>query len=632
MPDLRRAYRKVSILALVSTLAAVSACHDRYFISGTVSGLPDGTQVVLEDNGGGSLRVSWNGTFTFFTQVPQNGSYLVTVATQPTGATCTVSNGRGAGVTANVDNVSVACSTDTYTISGSLSGLAGGAQVVLEDNGADPLTVSANGSFRFATPAAFDGSYLVTVATQPAGATCTVSNGSGAGVTADIESVSVVCASNTFTIGGTVSGLANGAQVTLDDNGASPLTLRANGVFTFATPVVEQGSYNVTLGTQPVGQTCTVSNGSGTHVNINVANVAVTCSADAYTIGGTVSGLAGSTQVTLDNNGSDALTLTANGAFTFPTPIAYGGAYAVTIDTQPIGQFCAVTNDTGSDVAMNISTVGVSCAANLVTFAVPGTYTWTVPAGVSAVQIVATGGGGGGGGTWGSHAGQTGGGGAVVTSTLSVTAGQVLTLVVGGGGGAGAIGPGSGNGYTCGAGGGGGGSSTVDAGGASQIIAGGGGGGGSCNSATAGGSGGGSEGAGGNGGAIQYEATGGSGGVGGVGGAGGVAEEDGSGFAGSNGSGGAGGVGGNNGGQYPGGAGGSGTGAGTGGIDSQNNLAGGGGGGYGGGGTGTRPGTGGGAGGSTGPAGTTYAPASNGGGSAANGGDGSIVITIGPVG
>jgi hypothetical protein len=605
----------------------VTCSTDTYTIAGSLSGLASGAQLVLSNNGIDSLTVAAGGPFTFATPVAYNGSYLVTVATQPTGATCTVSNGSGAGLTANISNVTVTCSTDTYTISGSTSGLGTGAHVVLSNNGTDAMTVSADGPFTFTTPVAYNGSYAATVSTQPTGATCTVSNGSGAGVAANISNVAVNCSSNTYAIGGTVTGLARSTQVTLDNNAGDSLTLTANGAFTFATQVVSQGSYNVTVGTQPTGETCTVINGSGSNLSQLVSNVSVICSINTYTIGGSVSGLAGSAQVTLDDNGADPLILTSDGSFTFVTPVAYNSAYVVTIGTQPAGQLCTVTNGSGLAVTADVSNVSVSCTASTVRFTTPGSYTWTVPAGVSSIQIVATGGGGGGGGMWGVGAGQVGGAGAVVTSTLNVTAGQVLSLVVSGGGGTGASGPGSGGGYTCGAGGGGGGSSNVDSGTTDQIIAGGGGGGGSCNNATNGGSGGGTGGAGGAGGTTS-RASGGSGGAGGIGGAGGGGMRFGTGVRGSDGSGGAGGGGGNNSVSYPGGSGGSGVGAGIGGIDTTNDLAGGGGGGYGGGGTGVRPGTGGGAGGSTGPAGSTYAPAGNGGASATNGGDGSIVITL----
>ncbi len=604
---------------------ALAACHSsgpaQFTVAGTVSGLASGANVVLSDNGTGNLAVAANGAFAFASPVMAGGSYDVAVTTQPSGELCVVTNGSGVDVTANVSNVSVVCSTRSFTISGAISGLSSGAQVVLENNGANSLTVSADGAFTFSGTVPYDGAYAVTVATQPAGEICTVSNGMGAAVTADITNVSVTCSIETFGVGGTVSGLPSGGQVTLENNGGDSLTIAANGVFTFSTPIAYGGSYAVTVGAQPTGQVCTVSGGSGSNVTYNVTGVAVTCSTETFSVAGTLSGLAAGAQVTLYDNGADPLTLAANGTFQFSTPIAYQGSYTVTVATQPTAQTCTVASGSGTQVTANVTGISVTCVQT--SFATAGSYTWTVPSGVSSIQIVATGGGGGGGGMSGTTPGETGGAGGVVTSTVSVTTGEILDIVVGGGGGAGS------NQTTgiFGPSGGGGGSTDVTASGL-VIIAGGGGGGGGANwggNATPGGNGGGSGGAGGSGG-TGANGSGGSGGNGGVGGAGGqfpgpITEY---GLNGSNGSGGAGGAGGNNG--TAGGAGGSGTGAGAGG-DGSSPAGGGGGGGYGGGGSGVQ-GTGGGAGGSTGPSGSTYAAATNGGASASQGADGSVVITI----
>ena len=76
-------------------------------------------------------------------------------------------------------------------------------------------------------------------------------------------------------------------------------------------------------------------------------------------IGGVVSGLQGS--LVLRNNGGDDLTLSTSGAFTFATTIANGAAYAVTVQAQPDGQSCTVTDGAGN-AAANITTVSVRCA------------------------------------------------------------------------------------------------------------------------------------------------------------------------------------------------------------------------------------------------------------------------------
>jgi len=90
-----------------------------------------------------------------------------------------------------------------------------------------------------------------------------------------------------------------------------------------------------------------------------------------YTISGTLSGLTGF-EVVLQDNGSDDLPVTANGYFTFPTALASGALYSVTILTQPsgTGQTCSVTNGSGSVLSEPISTVVVACTA-------PAVINWT---------------------------------------------------------------------------------------------------------------------------------------------------------------------------------------------------------------------------------------------------------------
>ena len=60
----------------------------------------------------------------------------------------------------------------------------------------------------------------------------------------------------------------------------------------------------------------------------------VNCSADTYTIGGTVNGLLGS-GLTLRKNGTDILTIACNGSFVFNTALAGGTSYIVAVAVQP---------------------------------------------------------------------------------------------------------------------------------------------------------------------------------------------------------------------------------------------------------------------------------------------------------
>lgn len=79
-----------------------------------------------------------------------------------------------------------------------------------------------------------------------------------------------------------------------------------------------------------------------------------------YKVGGAVSGLIG--KLVLQNNAGNDLELTADGTFSFTTPVAKDGTYDVKVRTQPLWQFCAVTKGSGT-VAADVADVTVACSA-----------------------------------------------------------------------------------------------------------------------------------------------------------------------------------------------------------------------------------------------------------------------------
>lgn len=83
---------------------------------------------------------------------------------------------------------------------------------------------------------------------------------------------------------------------------------------------------------------------------------------DAYTVGGTVSGLAGEGLVLRDNGGDD-LAIESNGSFEFATPIDHLSAYQVTVWSQPDNplQRCTVSNGEGEIDGSDVTDVVVEC-------------------------------------------------------------------------------------------------------------------------------------------------------------------------------------------------------------------------------------------------------------------------------
>jgi len=163
-------------------------------------------------------------------------------------------------------------------------------------------------------------------------------------------------------VGGTLSGLGSGLSVTLQNNGSDPLTLSSNGSFAFADTLLADASYAVTVRTQPVGQSCSVSGGSGTidADGTSIDSVRVDC---VFVAGlrGTVTGLLPGTALTLVNDGN-ALTVAADGPFAFGQTLADGTAYSVSVLVQPAGAVCVVQNGSGSFIAASFQDIVVSCS------------------------------------------------------------------------------------------------------------------------------------------------------------------------------------------------------------------------------------------------------------------------------
>jgi hypothetical protein len=131
----------------------------------------------------------------------------------------------------------------------------------------------------------------------------------------------------TFTVGGTVTGLAAGQSVTLNVNGGSAVVVNANTTYTFNFAFPADSSYNVTVATQPTGQSCSVANATGLHINANVTNAAVSCTTlvTGFRMAGVIRGSA-----TLTRDTSYSI----NNQAGFVPPPSIAVSFAATIDSQ----------------------------------------------------------------------------------------------------------------------------------------------------------------------------------------------------------------------------------------------------------------------------------------------------------
>jgi 6-phosphogluconolactonase (cycloisomerase 2 family) len=173
----------------------------------------------------------------------------------------------------------------------------------------------------------------------------------------------------TYTIGGTVAGLAANASVVLVNNGTDILTVSANGAFTFAKPVDPNGSYAVTVKNRPAGQNCVVTSGSGSAVMADVTSVAVTC-ADrpqyAYVL----------------NNGDNTVSQFAIGTSGTLTPlsvatVATGNSpHSITVD--PSSRYAYVANFTDNTISQYVIQSDGTLAPNTPATVATGNHPWAV--------------------------------------------------------------------------------------------------------------------------------------------------------------------------------------------------------------------------------------------------------------
>jgi hypothetical protein len=144
---------------------------------------------------------------------------------------------------AGTDAEGAAPPTPTFRVGGTTSGLSR-LGLVLHNAGSDPLAVTANGPFVFATALADGADYSVTVATQPEAQSCTVANAAGKISSASITDVAVVCIDKTKQLGGERQGLAlslAGSVTTLAGTAVTKDAIGASASFLDPDALVEHG-------------------------------------------------------------------------------------------------------------------------------------------------------------------------------------------------------------------------------------------------------------------------------------------------------------------------------------------------------------------------------------------------------
>lgn len=183
-----------------------------------------------------------------------------------------------------------------------------------------------------------------------------------------------------FTVAGSVGGLLYPGLV-LQNNGGQDLTVSppANSTervkFAFPNKIEYGDVYNVSVKTQPAHQTCGADpeapdGRTDTAGRLAAIDVRLACTVNAYSIGGTITGLTEANKGLVLTNGSNTGTYTptedalkANKPFRYdlPVKVPYAVTYGVTVLTQPTGRFCTVSNATGTMGDAALENINVNC-------------------------------------------------------------------------------------------------------------------------------------------------------------------------------------------------------------------------------------------------------------------------------
>jgi hypothetical protein len=167
---------------------------------------------------------------------------------------------------------------------------------------------------------------------------------------------------NEYTIGGAVSGLSG--PVVLQNNGTDNQTLSSDGAFTFSTAIAEGSPYAVTVFTQPTGQTCTVTNGSGTVGTANITNVVVTCVSNVTTLTSSVSTLA----LSVNDTGLNAALTGTPRKITITNT---GSAVATSVTYSPSPALPSGTTITSSPASCSTIAPSASCVLTITPWITP---------------------------------------------------------------------------------------------------------------------------------------------------------------------------------------------------------------------------------------------------------------------
>jgi hypothetical protein len=170
----------------------------------------------------------------------------------------------------------------------------------------------------------------------------------------------------TFPVGGTVQKLkytglvltTNGMDVAVNPAGTSG----ADVTYTFPKSLEYGTIYDITVKSNPLHQQCSVVNGKDSAGRFAVIDVIVGCIDNAYSIGGTISGLTADGLVLANGSTATPAAIAKDAtSYVFPEAIVYGVSFGVTVLQQPTGLFCTVANGAGVMGDAKVDNINIAC-------------------------------------------------------------------------------------------------------------------------------------------------------------------------------------------------------------------------------------------------------------------------------
>lgn len=175
-------------LLLAATLSACGGGNDgNLLLYGRITGLEKTGLVLINRGNGEKVTVPSSATsFQFTRLLSADEQFNIDVDTNPTGAVCKLTLNSNKANAFTVSQTQISCTTNPFTLGGTVKGLADDGVASTNDgvtlaNGPDTAyaapsaTPGADVPFAFANLVGSESAYGVTVLTQPAGRTCTLS-------------------------------------------------------------------------------------------------------------------------------------------------------------------------------------------------------------------------------------------------------------------------------------------------------------------------------------------------------------------------------------------------------------------------------------------------------------------------